>query len=141
MGPGAKGEYYEMNCIGMDSVTTKFREPEHHSQRIQKCMWSRVPGCNATKEDWLIKGTRTFTYWDLKCIHLTPVLEQILDSGVAVYISPFKDIYGSNRIFAGPHYSFTNKNDGAKAHAMYMFRKEMIPRMMKNSRSKSPVIC
>ena len=33
-----------------------------------------------------------------------------LPSGVAVYQSVFKDIWGSNLIFAGPHKSFTNGN-------------------------------
>ena len=26
MGPGGNGEYFEMNCIGMEAVTTKFQE-------------------------------------------------------------------------------------------------------------------
>ena len=124
MGPGAKGEYFEMNCIGMNSVTTKFRE--YDLSTIAK-EYRRE--CGPDSQDVIlpekIGGSKVHLLIGIKNMHLTPVLERILDSGVAVFISPFKDIYGSNRIFAGPHYSFTNGNDSAKSHAVYMFRKEI----------------
>ena len=49
----------------------------------------------------------------------------ILDFGVAVYISSFTDIFGSNRIFAGPHKCFTSGNNGLKSHAVYHFSKQI----------------
>ena len=41
------------------------------------------------------------------------------------YTSPFKDIYGSKIIFAGPHRSFTKANRGARTHAVYSLRREL----------------
>ena len=41
---------------------------------------------------------------------LDPTLIKILPSGVGVYRSAFRDIWGSNLIFAGPHKTFTNAN-------------------------------
>ena len=45
---------------------------------------------------------------------MKPVLVKVLPSGIAVYLSTFKDIYGSRMIFAGPHKSFTKYDDGVK---------------------------
>ncbi len=52
-----------------------------------------------------------FTFDRIKNTNLDPVLIKVLPSGVAVYLSPFKDVYGSRIIFAGPHKSFTRAND------------------------------
>ena len=46
----------------------------------------------------------------MKNTNLDPVWIKTLPSGVAVYHSVFKDIWGSDLIFAGPHKSFTNGN-------------------------------
>ena len=48
----------------------------------------------------------------IKNTNLVPVLIKTLKSGVGVYKSPFKDIFGSRIIFAGPHASFTRGNRG-----------------------------
>ena len=41
---------------------------------------------------------------------LNPIWIKTLLSGVGVYRSAFRDIWGSNLIFAGPHKTFTNAN-------------------------------
>ena len=46
----------------------------------------------------------------IKNTNLDPVWIKTLSSGVAVYRSVFRDIWGSNLIFAGPHKTFTNVN-------------------------------
>ena len=38
---------------------------------------------------------------------------------MAVYTSPFKDIYGFNKIFAGSHRKFTNANREVRTQAVY----------------------
>ena len=48
----------------------------------------------------------------IKNTNLVPILIKTLKSGVGVYKSPFKDIFGSRIIFAGPHASFTRGNRG-----------------------------
>ena len=46
----------------------------------------------------------------IKNTNLDPVWIKTLSSGVAAYRSVFRDIWGSNLIFAGPHKTFTNVN-------------------------------
>lgn len=54
-----------------------------------------------------IGGPRVHLLLGVENTKLDPVLIKILLSGIAVYLSPFKDIYGSRIIFAGLHKSFT----------------------------------
>ena len=61
-----------------------------------------------------VGGSRVHLLLGIKNTSLDPVLIKILPSGVAVYLSPFKDIYGSRLIFAGPHKSFTKTDNGLK---------------------------
>ena len=50
----------------------------------------------------------------IKNTKLHPKLVKILPSGVGVFLSPFKDKWGSRIIFAGPHKAFTTENNGVK---------------------------
>ena len=88
LGPGTDGEFYEMNCISMESVTTKFRE--YDLQNINE-EYRLAYGSGAEKLilPERIGGTKVHLLIGIKNVHLTPVLERILDSGVAVYVSPF----------------------------------------------------
>ena len=55
-------------------------------------------------------GSEVHLLLGIKNINLDPVWIKTLSSGVAVYQSVFKDIWGSDLIFAGPHKTFTNGN-------------------------------
>ena len=55
--------------------------------------------------------------------HLDPVLINKLPSGIAVYQSPFKNIYGPKLIFAGPHKSFSEVNP--MSNAVFFMRKKL----------------
>ena len=57
-----------------------------------------------------VGGSRVQLLIGIKNTNLTPVLLQILPSGVGVFRSPFKDRFGSRIIFAGPHPAFTKGN-------------------------------
>ena len=57
---------------------------------------------------------------------------KILESGIAVYLSPFKDVYGSHLIFAGPHKSFTKSDDGSRnemSNAVFFMREQVHERL------------
>lgn len=54
-----------------------------------------------------VGGSRVHLLLGIKNTNLDPVLLKRLPSGIAVYLSPFKDVYGSGIIFAGPHKFFT----------------------------------
>ena len=64
----------------------------------------------------------------IKNTNLDPVLIKVLPSGIVVYMSPFKDIYGSRLIFAGPHRSFTKGDDGKRtemSNAVFLIRQRI----------------
>ena len=46
----------------------------------------------------------------IKNTNLDPIWIKTLPSGIAVYRSVFRDIWGSNLVFAGPHRTFSNVN-------------------------------
>ena len=53
---------------------------------------------------------------------IQPVLIRVLPSGVGVDLNPFKDVWGSRIIFAGPNKVFTQANREQKRdsnHAVY----------------------
>ena len=57
-----------------------------------------------------VGGKKVHLLLGIKNTRLQPILLTVLPSGVGVYLSPFKDIWGSRIIFAGPHKSiFKNK--------------------------------
>ena len=57
-----------------------------------------------------VGGSRVQLLLGIKNTRLDPILLKILPSGIAVYRSPFKDVFGSRIIFGGPHKSFKNKS-------------------------------
>ena len=114
-----------MNCIGMDAVTTKFNE--YDLREIGKeYRKSLAPGQQDVILPTKIGGSKVHLLIGIKNANLIPVLEKVLESWVAVFTSPFKDIFGSNKIFTGPHRLFTKANQGARTHAVYALRKEAI---------------
>ena len=110
LGPGDNDEYHEIVCIGMNDVTAGFgsyslseitREYREHAEPEEK---------NEVLPE-KVGGSKVQLLLGIKNTKLDPVLLKILPSGVAVYRSPFKDVFGSRVIFRGPHKSF--KNDPA----------------------------
>ena len=68
----------------------------------------------------------------IKNTNLVPILIKTLNSGVGVYKSPFKDIFGSRIIFAGPHASFTRGNRGIQeevSHAVFHINRRQEERL------------
>ena len=113
LGPGENGEFHEIVCVGMDDVTSGF------------CAYDLSDICDEFKDqsetherDVLLPrcvgGSKVYLLLGIKNTNLDPILLKRLPSGVAVYLSPFKDVYGSRIIFAGPHKSFTEANKGVK---------------------------
>ena len=67
-------------------------------------------------------GTKVHLLLGVKNTRIQPILIRVLPSGVGVYLSPFKDMWGSRIIFAGPIKVFTraNKNQQRESnHAVY----------------------
>ena len=75
-----------------------------------------------------VGGSRVHLLLGIKITNLDPVLVKVLPSGIAVYLSQFKDIYGSRMIFAGPHKSFTRSDNGMKtemSNAVFSLRDQI----------------
>jgi len=79
-----------------------------------------------------VGGSKVHLLLGIKNTNLDPVLIKVLPSGVAVYLSPFKDVYGSRLIFAGPHRSFTRRNDenySEMSNAVFLIRERILEDM------------
>ena len=59
---------------------------------------------------WGVPTSEIHLLLGIKNTNLDLVWIKTLPSGIAVYQSVFKDIWGSDLIFAGPHKTFTNGN-------------------------------
>ena len=113
LGPGENGEFHEVVCVGMNDVTAGFGS--YDLSEISEEYRNHAEG--AEKDVVLperVGGSRVHLLLGIKNTNLDPVLVKVLQSGIAVYRSPFKDIYGSRMIFAGPHKSFTKYDNGVK---------------------------
>jgi len=118
LGPGEKGEYHEVVCVGMDDVTGGFGTYDL-TEICQEYLDQAEDEEKVHALPEKVGGSKVHLLLGIKNTKLDPVLikvlPKVLPSGVAVYLSPFKDIYGSRLIFAGPHKSFTKGNDGKHA--------------------------
>ena len=75
-----------------------------------------------------VGGSKVHLLQWIKNTNLDPVLIKVLPSGIAVYMSPFKDIYGSRLIFAGPHRSFMKADNGKRSeisNAVFLIRERI----------------
>ena len=107
--PGAGGEYHEISCVGMDSVTSKFNKYDL-SDICSEFVSLSDPNHSVPALPKYAGGPEVHLLLGIKNTNFDPVWIKTLPSDVAVYQSVFKDIWGSDLIFAGPHKSFTNGN-------------------------------
>ena len=97
----------------MEDLTSAFRK--YDLEDIKTEYISSLSGSNLREPlPEYVGGCKVQLLIGIKNSHLVPVLIKTLDSGVGVYRSPFKDIFGSRIIFAGPHASFTRGNRGIR---------------------------
>ena len=78
-----------------------------------------------------VGGTKVHLLLGIKNTRIQPTLLWVLPSGVGVYLSSFKDVWGSRIIFASPNKVFTQANKEQLRdwnHAVYSFdtREQMI---------------
>ena len=76
-----------------------------------------------------LRGSRVHLLLGIKNTSIQPTLKRVVPSGVCVYLSPFKDIWGSRIIFARPNKEFTKASKEqirGSSHAVYMSNTESI---------------
>ena len=128
LGPGDDGEYHKVVCVGMNDVTGGYDLTEICGE-----YWDHAK--DEEKNHVLpekVGGSKVHLLLGIKNTKLDPVLIKVLPSGIAVYLSPFKDIYGSRLIFAGPHKSFMKGNDGKQpdmSNAVFLIREKIFEEM------------
>ena len=92
LGPGDRGEYHEVVCIGMDNVTEGFGTYD----LSEICQEFKDQATEEEEDHILIKkvgGSKVHLLLGIKNTNLDPVLIKVLPLGIAVYLSPFKDVY------------------------------------------------
>ena len=80
-----------------------------------------------------VGGTRVHLLLGVKNTRIQPVLIRVLQSGVVAYRSPFKDVGGSQIIFAGFSKFFTQANKDQQresSHAVYSVYRDKLNKSM-----------
>ena len=93
LGPGVGGEYHEILCLGMDSVTSKFNKYD----LLEICTKFKSlsdPNQSVPPLPKYVGGSEVHLLLGIKNTNLNPIWVKTLPSGVAVYQSVFKDIWG-----------------------------------------------
>ena len=121
LGPGEDKNYHESTAVGMRNVTAGFGK--YNLEEIGQEFRSSA---NSTEMSYILPntvgGTKVHLLLGVKKTRIQPVLIRVLSSGVEVYLSPLKDVWGSRIIFAGPSKVFTqaNRNQQRESnHAVY----------------------
>ena len=108
LGPTRAGTFHELKAQCISSITKII--PKHDlgiiNQEARK--FTDIP--NGTILPAYIGGDRIKLLIGLTHVNLQPVLIYTLPSGVGVYRSPFKDVFGSNICYGGPYRGFAQAN-------------------------------
>ena len=126
LGPRDNGEFHEVVCVGMSDVTAGFGSYDL-SEISEEYRDQAGPEERNIILPERVGGSKVQLLLGIKNTKLDPVLVKILPSGVAVYRSPFKDVYGSRMIFAGPHKSLTKDDKGMRvemSNAVFFLRNQ-----------------
>ena len=109
LGPREDGKYHEITAVGMDNVTSGFGEYD-----LEKVIQEYKETASDSESEFTLPqsvgGTKVHLLLGIKNTRIQPTLLKVLPYGVGVYLSPFKDIWGSRIIFAGPNKVFTKAN-------------------------------
>ena len=123
MGPGEDGKYHEITAVGMENVPAGFGE-----YSLKKVIQEYKESATTKELEYVLPetvgGTKVHLLLGIKNSRIQPMLLKVLPSGVGVYLSPFKDVWGMRIIFAGPNKVFTKTNKEQlrdSNHAVYAF--------------------
>ena len=139
LGPTSSGNYFELIAQGITAVTGKFPKYDLTAANEEAQQSTNLhPG---TPLPPYIGNERVGLIIGLKCPEIEPTCVFTLPSGLGIYKSPFRDIFGSYYCYGGPHESFTdinNKFHGNINHFNIFF--SQIINQYRNSVFQSPLI-
>ena len=107
LGPTDNGEIFEIQAQGMPKITADF--PEFDLSSVNKELRSFKDSHLKDKEKLpkKIGGAPSHLLIGIKTVSLEPELLFTLPSGIGVYRSKIRDMWGSNICYGGPHKTFT----------------------------------
>ncbi len=112
LGPDVNGDYHDLECQAVDRITGEFPVFLLHDA-IKEANAAIGEGHVFPPE---IGGTHVRLLIGIRNTQLAPVLRLVLHSGLCLYNSKFRDVYGSTLCFGGPHGVFT---EGYAAAGMF----------------------
>ena len=131
LGPGENKNYHEITAVGMRNVTAGLGK--YNLEEIGQEFRSSA---NPTEMGYILPktvgGTKVHLLLGVKNTRIQPVQIRVLPSGVGVYLSLFKDVWGSRIIFAGTSKVFTQANkdqqrESNQNHEVYsLYRKDIL---------------
>ena len=101
LGSGKDGVCHEIKAIGIKNVTSEFGE-----YRLEEIGKEFMSSETESKKEYILPktvgGTKVHLLLGVKNSRIQPVLLRVLSSDIGVYLNPFKGVWGSRIILAGP---------------------------------------
>ena len=110
IGPDTNGHYHSITMTGMNRITENI--PNYDLTEMIKDLQTNQMSTPLSKEKLPLNagGDEVGMIIGIKQSRLIPNLELVLPNGLQVWRSKMKDIYDSDLIFSGPHYSITDQD-------------------------------
>ena len=129
LGPSEDGQYFPVDMLGMHKITSEI--PLYDLSTMEKEVKIACQGTTLAKEPFpkFVGGDEVKLIIGIKDSFLMPKLVMTLPSGLMVFRSVIKDVYGSSLMFGGPHASVTQthtKLNSGVNNFRVMFTKEFI---------------
>jgi hypothetical protein len=137
IGPDGQGLIHGLDCYGMSSVTGPF--PKHDLLEVNEELRNHHKFGHYVANEVLpdyVGGSKVHLLLGIK-LSVQPVHLFTLESGISVFRSPFKDIFGSDICYGGSHQSFNESKTSPQTYHAALFFNDV----ESASRSVSPVTC
>ena len=103
LGPDVSGDFHDLECQAVDKITSEF--PTFRLKEVIAEAKTVVGGDHIFPLE--IGGGAVRLLIGIRSTQLAPVLKFTLPSGLCLYESKFRDVYGATLCFGGPHEVFT----------------------------------
>lgn len=126
LGPTEDGKYYEITASGMNDITNVYQRYDLAEINREAVTFTEIDSSSVMPP--YVGGEEVKLLIGLKNSELEPVCIMNLPSGIGLYKSVFKDIYGSVYCYGGPHKIFTelNKRFHGKSSCVTAYLSEIV---------------
>ena len=124
LGSKETGQYHTLECLGMNGITAAFSRHNLKDINDEARQVLNIPSTQSLPP--FVGGAKASLLIGIKDVNLDPVRIGTLESGVAIYRSPFTDKFGSDICYGGGHTMFANQNKvNGNANFVSLFTKEI----------------